>query len=50
MRKFFAKIVQNNLDFIETCEFTANWYKEYLAKGDMKSFTGKQIDQYLAKI
>ncbi len=34
---------KNLLNFEETCEYTANWYKNYLQKGDIKEFTKNQI-------
>ncbi|RMD04341.1 CDP-glucose 4,6-dehydratase [Clostridium autoethanogenum] len=35
-----------SLNFDETVEWTANWYRAYLEKADMQQFTLDQIDKY----
>ncbi len=37
------------LSFEENLEWTANWYKSYLDKGDMKKFTEHQIENFTQK-
>ena len=37
------------LDLRETLEWTANWYRSYLAGADMHALTRMQLDQYMAR-
>lgn len=38
------------LDFNETLELTAEWYRAYLANADLNVFSGRQLDRYLDRV
>lgn len=38
----------NPLNYKQTCIFTANWYKAYLAKKDMTKFTNSQLEEFFS--